>query len=1654
MKAIFAGVTNLSLRFGAVVLALMAVISVLGVIAITRMRQELIPPIEFPQTIILTQASGMTSDQVLNVVTGRLEDALGGVADVANLESTTTGAFGSIIIARNDFGMNQERLRNEMRAAIDTVWLPLRRIQPPAGEDAQAFAARLMGDMTPDVLLYLAGRDSNFLFQLAPEAWAALPDETVRAAVTYLAGKTQGDDSTALRRLIDQEIIPALETVPQVARISISGGQVLPGENGDAAAQPAAPGEARSQLLGLSQTAWAEISAKIGAPATLDAAAVDAFNDEQVTAPQTPPALPQSWQMDRFTTARDLFEMRTLTRNLGAVFNQFVDSGEIIGGLGQTDDLSVDDLTQMLALDPTMVEYFKAEQLAALPDDVFAALPADYIASLDGLTRDALAAKALARALAGDATVPPVDLPQAWRVQQPQFVTFGFDDLPLASFTVAGNGLDAPAAAETTSATPATDDNTATETVVAQVPATNVPEGPALPELFSLMGEQLGVQLDSADDLLSIHLPESMSALAGTDTLNAAQFLGFMTFLNDPSALSQAGGGDGGTDAASQFNAAEFLPALTECGVNPLTLLGGADSLRIGDIIIGCLGPDVMSYLEQQDPTFVPDLQPAVFEALDPSVLALPEFAPPLDGVWNTLANQPQFDNAPLQNAADVLALGNGSAAQALDTIDASVPEAFSGYETRLFNSLTPATLRYFALQEPNFYADLTPDVLIKLSPDALASLPDDVTAALPSDEAATVAAIVAGDQPSAAAAQAERYATDAPPADPNAPALNADWQFVGDFMGVELDTADDLFRFFPTPINFLNGFWDTAQGIAFAPRLFGNISPEAFSYWVDREPVLLTDLRIEALQLLPENVVSSLPQDVQDRIASGELPFVPTETVTRTDGDSSLLVTVYKTSDSNTIEAFYAARNTLTAIDERDDAIHVGLAFEQASFIEESISGVAREGLLGAIFAVIMILIFLSTGVWSRRPRNLVGALLVIIFGVGLFLLVNAQLADAGGDWGRAFEKTDIVWRVMLLGGMVTGLVFLLLPAKLPYPSWRSTLVTAVSIPLSVLMAFAMMRWLSPAIHSLIAPAAEDSTILGFVLRLFPADITINIMTLSGLTVAIGRVVDDSIVVLENIFRQVQAGGDRRTAVLTGVRDVSMAIFVATLVTVVVFLPLGLTGGLIGAFFLPFGLAVTYSLVASFIVAITVVPLLAYLLLDPREIGEHKEGWLERIYTPLLRWTLDSGRNKAIVLGIALISMLIGFLLFANRPQTFLPSFGEPQLTADITLPPGTKIAETDAKVRELEAFIRDSLPEEEITRVQSVVGGSGLGLESLLLGSTGVSENTAQVTVSVEASPTQLDALAQTLRAEAVRIFGAENVSVSSISLIERGGFGGFAMVVSGPQAELEALDARVIDTLNGVPGLINVTSTLAESGGEGGTIIRIDGQSALRYSAELETENTLGVTAEAIEAVNAMPDLPADVTVSAGFESQQQTEGFRSLGVAMVIAIVIVTIILVATFQSFVGWLAIIVSIAVAPVGAAILLTLTDRVLGISAMIGLLMLIGIVVTNAVVLIDRVQSNRKERGMNVHDALMEGGSRRLRPILMTALATILALSPLAIGLSKGAIIAAELGTVVIGGLVSSTLLTLIVTPIVYSLLVRERARRAQAAAAASAGD
>ena len=1628
MKTLFRWITTLSLRFRAVTLALALLIAVLGVVAITRFKLELIPPVEFPQTIVLAQASGMSSEEVLAVLTTRLEEAIDGVEGVVNLESTTTGAFGGVIIARNEFGIDQERLRQEIRAALDGVWLPLRRIQPGPEQEAQEFAAELLNDLSPEALIYLAGADPNFLLRLSPAVWAALPEDAVRAALGYLAGQTEGNGESQgyLRNLIEQEIVPQLESLDVVADVTVSGGQLLPEETGNLPVPVAgAPvRQADSLLLQLSPEVWEVVSAKVGGLGPLNQETVETLRGEAVAVPVEAPELPQSWQRDHFSDARDLLEMRTLTRGLADVFNDFVETGRIIGPLGQTDDLTAETVTRMLEIAPSMVQYFEAEHLVAMPEEVFAALPDEYIAGLDGFTRDELAAAALAESITGvRAERRPVNLPAAWRIAPPQLISFSFDDLPLATFSVFG-GVEAQTGTEVASAPdnpghPNDADGNPGESASGEAGnstgsangATELPEGPPLPPVFSLIGLQFGVEMDTADDLINLRLPESAAEQLGASTLRAADLFNFMILLSDPSAL----------------------PEGIEAPPIPLNV----------PALIGALSPEAVTFIAGHDPTFLPGLSPEVYNAFSDAVLSQPEVAPPLPDVWDTLAAQPQFDGQPLRTAADVLALGVGRASRVLNAINETVPERFSGYEVRLFDSLTPAIARYFALQEPGFYGNLEAAVLQKLSPMVLALLPQDVLDALDEEVAAQLIAIAAGEQPSAAAALADRYARDIPEADPSAPPINEAWGRVGSFYGIELDTADDFFRFpsdflFPDPAAFMNSIFESPQGTAFAPNLFGGLTPEAVAYMLERDPAVFDDLRVEALQLLPEQTLSALPEALQERAAAGGEPFMPTATVTRTNGYPSLTLTVFKTSDANTVEAFHIVEDALAAISAENERIDISVAFEQASFIEESISGVAREGSLGALFAVIVILAFLSGGAWAPARQRLTGVVIVILALGLLLVVVLGQWEAANGDLGTAFALADPVVRVLLLGGIAAGVLLLAWPRPLPAPAWRSTLVTGISIPLSVLMAMVFMHWMPPLIHDLLAPIAADSPLVTFVLRLFPESVTLNIMTLSGLTVAIGRVVDDSIVVLENIFRQLQTGMDRREAIVSGTRDVSVAIFAATAVTVVVFLPLGMTGGLIGAFFLPFGLAVTYALVSSFIVAITAVPVLAYLLIDETEITEvHQDGWIARLYLPVLRRALGSNRNRLIVLGTAAVSMVIGVALFAARPTAFLPDFGEPQITLDLSLPQGTRIVETNALAEQLEEAIREIVPEDELTAIQTTVGGGGLSMESVLGVGGGVQENRAHITVGVKSSD-RLDALARRIRAEAERIAGTDNVSVSAASLSAQG-FGGFDLVLSGPQDVLAALDARVIETLNGIEGITNVSSNLSQVGDSGDgptTYIRVDRQSAVSYTGELETNDTLGVTRQAIEAIRAMPDLPPGVTVSQGFVSEVQSQGFASLFVAMGIASVIVILILIVTFGSAVHWLDIMLSVVVAPVGAAVALTLTDRVLGISAMIGMLMLIGIVVTNAVVLIDRVMTNRRERHMPVEEALVEAGGRRLRPILMTALATIFALVPLAVGLSEGAIIAAELGTVVIGGLFSSTLLTLIVVPVAYEML------------------
>ena len=768
------------------------------------------------------------------------------------------------------------------------------------------------------------------------------------------------------------------------------------------------------------------------------------------------------------------------------------------------------------------------------------------------------------------------------------------------------------------------------------------------------------------------------------------------------------------------------------------------------------------------------------------------------------------------------------------------------------------------------------------------------------------------------------------------------------------------------------------------------------------------------------------------------ELVDVATTGFARTNGNPSLSLSVTKTSDANTVLVAEAVQAKLDEIAARHPGtIMVTTVSDLSDFIKESTDGLIREGGLGALFAVLTIFLFL----WSLR----------------------------------------------------------------------STLVAAISIPLSILTALVVMQ------------------IFG---------ISLNIMTLGGLAVAVGRVVDDAIVVLENIYRHRALGEDRWTAVRSGPREVAGAITASTLTTVAVFLPLGFVGGLVSQFFLPFALTVTFALLASLVCALTVVPVLAYFLIDKVTVKVDESGepvgsrWV-RLYTPVITLVL---RSRWTALGTVVVSgvlFLASLTLVSQLPTQFINAGSEKILQVSVAPPSGASSEAVLEQAIEAETIL-DADPDVELIQT-SIPGEGDTSFQTIIAAQSGRPANSATLTVRLEPSADLAEKTAEFSSAlEPIKTDGYD------VQVSEAAGFtsNGLTVIVSAEDPEQVATTTdAVLAGLANNPDLANLQSDLVKATAEiqitvdptkafnvgltaaqvanevrtalvaqtvtqvslepgqpidlivqvdpeaatsveelgqlpvgtvakvpledvatveqadvQGSITRINEAPSARVTAEILSEDTGAVSASVqstIDALEADGSIPTGVTVELAGVSQQQAEAFGGLFASMGVAILLVYLMLVLTFNSLVTPFIIMFSLPLATIGAFPALFLTGRPIGVSALIGFLMLIGIVVTNAIVLLDLVERLRAE-GVPTHEALIQGGRTRVRPILMTAIATILALIPLAAGFNQGSIIAAELGTVVIGGLFSSTFLTLLVVPAVYLLVDRVKVRIGRRLAAA----
>ncbi|CAL9424130.1 efflux RND transporter permease subunit [Streptomyces sp. enrichment culture] len=772
--------------------------------------------------------------------------------------------------------------------------------------------------------------------------------------------------------------------------------------------------------------------------------------------------------------------------------------------------------------------------------------------------------------------------------------------------------------------------------------------------------------------------------------------------------------------------------------------------------------------------------------------------------------------------------------------------------------------------------------------------------------------------------------------------------------------------------------------------------------------------------------------EGVDEPVRLGDVATVKEEeakadSLTRTDGKPSLAVAVTMDHDGSAVSISNAVEDKLPDLREQlGSGATLTVVSDQGPAVSKAISGLTTEGGLGLLFAVLVILVFLA--------------------------------------------------------------------------SIRSTLVTAVSIPLSVVLALIV---------------------------LWTRDLSLNMLTLGALTIAIGRVVDDSIVVLENIKRHLGYGEERQEAILKAVREVAGAVTSSTLTTVAVFLPIGLVGGMVGELFGSFSLTVTAALLASLLVSLTVVPVLSYWFLRPpkgtpedaaeaRRLAEEKEARsrLQRVYVPVLRFAT---RRRLTSVAIAVV-VLVGTFGMAPLLKTNFFDQGEQKvLSIKQELEPGTSLGATDAQAKKVEKLLGDT---DGVKDYQVTIGSSGF--MAAFGGGTDTNQASYQVMLEDSASYedvqdhledglAQLDGIgtttvaggdgfgsqdlsvvvkaadAQVLRdaSEQVRktVAGLDDVtdvtsdlaqsvpriSVKANAKAAEAGFtdqtlgAAVAQAVRGTPAAKATLDdterdvvirsaqpAETMDELKalnlGAAKLGDIATVELVDGPV--SMTRIDGRRAATITARPTGDNTGAVGTDLQSKINGL-DLPAGATAEIGGVTADQDDAFVNLGLAMLAAIAIVFMLLVGTFRSLAQPLILLVSIPFAATGAIGLLIATGTPMGVPAMIGMLMLIGIVVTNAIVLIDLINQYRKQ-GYGVVEAVLEGGRHRLRPILMTALATIFALLPMALGVTgEGGFIAQPLAVVVIGGLITSTLLTLLLVPTLYAMLELRKERRAKKRAA-----
>lgn len=792
--------------------------------------------------------------------------------------------------------------------------------------------------------------------------------------------------------------------------------------------------------------------------------------------------------------------------------------------------------------------------------------------------------------------------------------------------------------------------------------------------------------------------------------------------------------------------------------------------------------------------------------------------------------------------------------------------------------------------------------------------------------------------------------------------------------------------------------------------------------------------------QLLTTRIISTLtsPEEIADLIISvnpidgqaltvGDVATVArgeqeSATETTANNQPAVLMSVLQESGANTANVSDAFQDTLTKLLEKDqyEGVKADILFDQGDYVKLAISNIASSLIFGGILAMAVLFFFLR------------------------------------------------------------GI--------------RSPLIIGISIPYSVIVTFVLM---------------------------FFSDFSLNIMTLGALAIGIGMLVDNAVVVIENIERHLDMGKAPTEAAKDGTKEVILAITASTLTTVVVFVPVIFVEGLIGQVFTEFALTISFSLFASLVVAITVVPMMASRILVAKKENTSElrlQTLRYRRFAKSVEWAMH---HRVAVLIVSVILFGISLFSLTKIGTEFLPATDEGNMSIDIELDEGVTVAETKKVVREVEGLLKKS---ELVDVYVSLVGGNQ---QAISRGQTDANE--AQISVKLiplVKRNTSIFEFVDTLQQDAKEKIGDRakiEYSVSS-STGSSGNELSFRVTDSDEKRLFEAVQAiqqalpsigsvtevtndlentvneiqikvdrekakdlgfvpaQVAQTVNNMTRGMFTTQLIAEDGEvlsvftsfgqayrenvealkqmqlrsaaglfvelkdianvsikEGPVSIRRSDQAqAVAFFVSYSSDESLGGISKKVDEKIATLKLPEETQIVFGGDRELFDNARDDMYLAVVLAIVLVYFVMAAQFESFKYPFVIMFSVPLMVIGVAIAMWLTDALFGVTSVIGVLILVGIVVNNGIVLVDFI-NQKKAEGMASYDAIVLSVQHRLRPILMTALTNILGLVPTALGLGEGTEINQPMGIVVIGGMLTATLLTFYVVPIIYSLFDKE---------------